>query len=267
MPVESVSVRPSSAVMWLSAALLLLLGVLGLFLWAAHRQAVQNATLTTSNLVQVIESSLSNDFGRIEGLLAFVEREVAAQHRLQDAGGDEGAHIRFVLQRLEGSFEKIAALNVFDADGRLQASSRPIDGSVEIGDLAHFRALREDPTAKVAFSVVRVASTTGRHSLAMAYAMRDAYGRFRGVVGAVMDIDAVGELFRGIDVGEGGVALLRRSDDLTLLQRYPPLNEADFNQPLPPKIRSASAFRVASAAVPCVIPPVPTAWSASAAFG
>src|SRR5690606_18523422 len=44
----------------------------------------------------------------------------------------------------------------------------------------------------------------------------------------------VGELFRGIDVGEGGVALLRRSDDLTLLQRYPPMNEADFNQALPP---------------------------------
>ncbi|MDX5363361.1 MAG: EAL domain-containing protein [Pseudazoarcus pumilus] len=227
--------RPPFAVMWLSAALMLLLAVLALFLFNSHRQAVQTATLTTSNLVRVIESGLSNDFERIEGLLGFVERELVAYQRRQELGeAAEEAHIRYVLQRLEGSFDKIAAVNVFDAEGRLRFSSRDVEGVVEIGDLAHFRYLRDDPTARVAFSALRVAGTTGRRSIAMGYAMRDDYGRFRGVAGAVMDIDAIGDVFRSIDVGEGGFALLRRSDDLTLLQRYPALNEADFNQPLPP---------------------------------
>lgn len=226
--------RPSSAVLWLSAALVLLLAVLGLFLATAHRHAVQNATLTTSNLVQVIESSLVNDFERIEGLLGFVGREFSAHEQAGHVGDEaEDAHIRFVLQRLEASFDRIAALNIFDAEGRLLLSSQPVSGPVEIGDLSYFRLLRDDPAVDVAFSVVRVAGTTGRRSIAMAHAMRDGNGVFRGIAGAVMDIDAMDALFRNIDVGEGGVALLRRSDDLTLVQRHPMLNEADFNQPLP----------------------------------
>lgn len=233
-PEQAVPVRLSSAAIWLSAALLLLLTVLGLFLVTGHRQAVQNATLTTANLVQVIESSLVNDFERIEGLLGFVEREFSVHEQGADDHGGTAAHIRFVLQRLETSFDRISALNIFDGEGRLLFSSQPVSGPLEIGHLTHFQRLRNDPAAQVAFSVVRVAGTTGRRSIAMGYAMRDAAGNFRGVAGAVMDIDAMSEVFRRIDVGAGGVALLRRSDDLTLVQRHPPLNEADFNQPLPP---------------------------------
>jgi diguanylate cyclase (GGDEF)-like protein len=231
---KPVSARLSWAVIWLSAALLVLLGVLAVFLASSHRQAVRTATLTTSNLVQVVASSLADDFERIEGLLGYIERELELQRTLQAGSDADDTHVRFVLERLEASFEKIAALNVFDADGRLLLSSRVVESAVEIGDLPHFRRLREAPAGEIGFSTVRMAGTTGRRSIGMGRTMRDADGRFLGVVGAVIDVEAIGHLFHSVNVGEGGVALLRRSDDFSLVQRFPPLNEADFNQSLPP---------------------------------
>jgi len=227
------SFRPSSAAGWLSAALLLLLVMLAYFLYASYRQTLENTAVTTRNLVQVIEASLSDDFSRVDGLLGFMARELDGTGMLQGApvAGREGFAER--LARLRASFPKISALNVFDANGMLRYSSMPDVEDVSIAELDHFRRIRDDPEVEVAYSSVRVTGTTGRRAIAQARALRDDSGNFLGIVGAIIDLDEIAQVFMRIDVGQGGLALLRRSDDSTLIQRFPPLNEADFNQPLP----------------------------------
>lgn len=222
-----------SSVGLLVAALALLLGMLGYFLYASYRQVIQSTTITTRNLVQVIESSLSDDFARMDGVLSFVAREAAEA----DLGAEPSSagHLALTqrLAALKASFPKIAALNLFDAEGELRRSSNPAAENVSIAGLAHFELLRDSPDVNVVFSIVRVAGTTGRRSFAQGRALRNDKGEFLGVAGAVFDLDEIAKLFRRIDVGQGGLVLLRRSDDSTLIQRFPPLNEADFNQPLP----------------------------------
>ena len=65
---------PWSAAGLLAAALAPLLGLLAYFLYASHRQVIHSTTITARNLVQVIESSLSDDFARMDGVLRFVAR-------------------------------------------------------------------------------------------------------------------------------------------------------------------------------------------------
>lgn len=221
------------AVFWLSGALLLLIAVLGLFLTVTYRQAVATAEAATSNLVRVIESGLADDFDRIGSALDFIASELPEGSLERAATEYEQARIERSLQRLAGSFEKIAALNIFGPDGVLLYSSGPVRDGVDIGQLPHFQQLLGNPLLETVFSTVRVAGTTSRPSLAQGRALRADDGRFLGVVGAVVDIDAVGELLRSVDVGPGGVVLLRRTEDSALVQRFPAMGEAEFNRPLP----------------------------------
>lgn len=209
------------------------MGLLSIFLVTAHRQAIATATLTTNNLVQVLESSLADDLSRVEGVIGFVVREVGPERMREGLSANEHDGIERMLMGLEHSFENISAINLFDAKGRLLFSSNALAGAVDIGEFAYFQEMRDGPEGVIRFSEVRIAGTTGRRSLAMGRSVRTDDGRFVGVVGAIVDIDALGDLLASVDVGEGGLALLRRSDNSTLIQRFPPLNEADFNRPLP----------------------------------
>jgi len=209
---------------WL-LALLLLLAMLAYFVQDRHRQALTDAASQTRNLVQVIESHLADELARIDSVLRYVARRTRRDALVPDQ--------QQRLADLQASFPMIAGLSVFDAQGLLRYSSDPHLKGIRVADRAHFQRLRDNPGEQLAFSEAQMSRTIGQWSIVMVRALRDEGGRFLGTVNAVIAIDGIGRLLGTVDVGAGGVVLLRQSDSFKLIQRMPRLNEKDFNQPLP----------------------------------
>jgi PAS domain S-box-containing protein len=226
--------RQPSPVRWMLLALLSMLGLLAYLVYTQYREAEIDAATMTRNLVEVLESRLSNDFAQTGDALAFLARRVSEADLRPTLSAREKEAIRRQLTDLEKSFPEVGGLTIFDADGRLRHSSEPTLKNVSIADRAHFKMLRDDPKANIAYSEAQIARTTGSWSIVIVRPLRDERGRFFGTLNAVIAIDSISKLFGSIDVGPGGVTLMRRSDNSKLVQRMPRNNEKDFNQPLPP---------------------------------
>jgi PAS domain S-box-containing protein len=219
---------------WLLFALASLLGLLGYLVYVQYHQAQADAAAATRNVVEAIGANVSNDLERIDGVLGYISRRFdATEMQSNPAAAAQPVQMQR-LADLKSSFPIVNGLFIFDAEGALRYSSEPDSKAVSIADRPHFRQLRDDPEAQTAFSDAQIARTTGKWSIVQLHALRDEQGRFLGTVHAAISLDYLGELFGSLDVGPGGVTLLRRSDTSKLIQRMPRNNESDFNQPLPP---------------------------------
>jgi len=69
--------------------------------------------------------------------------------------------------------------------------------------------------------------------MAIGRALRDPRGQFLGIVVTGLDLDYFQRLFQSLNVGPHGLVAIHRSDDFTLVLRWPRLAGA-VNQPLPP---------------------------------
>jgi len=211
---------------------LVLLAMLGYFIWAGYQQAVLLAEVSTRNLAQVIESRVSSDFSRIDSVLSYLASEYQPEALKQMPAAERAEHSRHLAQ-LIGNFSAIGGAFIFDADGVLQLSSDPNVKPFRITDRPHFQTLRDSPQTDVVFSDALIARSSGKWSLIYSRAIRDASGKFLGITNTSFRLDEIANLFGNIDVGPGGVTLLRRSDNFKLVQRVPRLAEKDFNQPTP----------------------------------
>ncbi len=211
------------------AALLCLLLMIAYFLQVSYRHAISSAESETRNLVVVIESRLSSEFSRIDGMLTFMADEVKSDP-LHSRSPSKAQH----LVRMVTSFPQLAGLFVFDADGTMQMASDPGVKPFSVADRPQFQTLRNNPQASLDFSEPHVTRSTGKWSLVQALAIRDSAGRFLGTVNAVLHIDTFSDLFRSTSVEQdNGLILLRRSDNFKLIARIPRFDEQGFNQPLP----------------------------------
>ena len=59
-------------------ALLIFLMMIGYFLWASYQHAIVAAESETRNLVGIIESRLSSEFSRVDGMLTFIAYGVSS---------------------------------------------------------------------------------------------------------------------------------------------------------------------------------------------
>jgi diguanylate cyclase (GGDEF)-like protein/PAS domain S-box-containing protein len=215
------------------AALLCMAALMAYFLWTSRLRADEAAERSTRNLVEVVESRVSSEFRLVDGLLWHVAEDI----RLNgfDWLANEAAAQRHwdELEALLLSFPSITHMHVFDSEGQALVPASP-DHPSSIADQDHFQRLRDDPQAVVTFSQALQLRPGGSWSLVMARALRDQFGRFRGVVGAVLDLDQLCKSFNDIDVGRDGLTLMRSTRDSRLVLRVPRRNEQDFNQALAP---------------------------------
>jgi PAS domain S-box-containing protein len=211
----------------------LLVVLLAYFLWAGYQQALGSAKVNTSNLARVIESRFQSDLDRSAGILGSIASDMSPeQFKPQNAARYQSSVSRHLAVML-GEFPAVAAINVFDQQGNLLYSSHPNLRHFNIADRASFKYLHDSARAGLNFSDVQRSRSTGHMALALALPMRDGSGHFIGLIGAVINLDGYAELMRNIDLGPGGLSLIRRSDNSKLLLRYPAGQIRDFNQPLP----------------------------------
>lgn len=216
------------------AGLLLLMLLSGLVhqLWQARQEAIRTAAQTTGTLTALLEQRIASDFDRLDSILRFAADEFSSSE-VAHLTSSERAKQSDRLARLVFDFPGLAGAYVFDAVGQLQLASQLDTEPFNIADRSHFIALRDDSSLDVVFSDPLLARATGKPAIVQSRAMRDATGRFLGIVNAIYHLDALDRQISRVDVGAGGVALLRSSDSFVLAARFPRHNEADFGQELP----------------------------------
>ena len=205
---------------FLLAAALVVAGIAYL-LHASSLSARENAATDARNLSQILETKLRADFAVVEhalsGMLSDIDPEAM---RPATARRNDPAIWRLLASRVRG-IPSVSALRYFDASGDLLYSSVADETAINIADRPHFRQLRDDPAIPIVYSDVLVGRATRRAAMVVAKPVRDRDGAFVGIAVAVVDLTALQEQFRAIDIGNGGAVALRRMDDGALVLRYP----------------------------------------------
>ncbi len=203
-------------------------------LWSSYRDALASAETTRRNLAWVLEGHLDATLRRTDTVLNALVRTLPASAYQP---GQALVYREGINQELElrlANFPEVAALRVWDADGELLYTSggmppvRP-----KISDRDSFRTLKSDASIKRIFSPVVTSKISGQRGFVVAYAVRDAEQRFLGVVAALIDLGYFESVFKSLSLGEGGIVAIRRTDDFTMVMRWPPAPQ-EVNRPLRP---------------------------------
>lgn len=130
------------------------------------------------------------------------------------------------------NFKNISVINYLDKDGNIIYSSNTLHNKINLSDRRHFLELKNNKDLMLSFSDVIVSRTTNKNSLSQLLAIRDTKKELIGAVSVLIDLETINSVLSSIDTGKNGVALLRRSDDTTLISKYP-INESEINKQLP----------------------------------
>ncbi|MBE7941350.1 MULTISPECIES: ATP-binding protein [Ramlibacter] len=108
----------------------------------------------------------------------------------------------------------VVQVAVAGADGRMLASSLPLDPRVSIADRPHFRVFAEDDAERLYLSTPVVGRVSRKMSLQMVRPLHDAQGRFAGVIVASVDPLWLQHYFGSVDAfsEDGRVLVVGRAD-------------------------------------------------------
>lgn len=196
----------------------LVLALMGLSLHRSRRQYEERAAIVAQNLAQLLESSVSFTFDKVDvALMAAVkvaERQVAA------GPVEEGQLRAFLLGPLAGCPE-LRSLFYVDATGMARASTLPPGTDMpNLADRDYFTRLRQDPTLGMFISRPLVSRWAGTWALGMARRVNRPDGSFAGVVVAGMELSYLDRLFSSLDIGPNGAVSLR-DEEMAIIVRVP----------------------------------------------
>ena len=214
-----------SLIVPLGIAALAVMALMSYLIWSGYQEAIRGAGTTTRNYAAILEARLDATLRRADAVLLGQMRAVPVAALRKQAVPDHAREIDAALDSHMAGFTELAGLRIFDADGdMLYSSARASTARANIVDREHFRWLRDDPQAGLVFSEVVTSRITGRPVMAVARALRDRRGTFRGMVSAVIEMDHMNKLFQSLEIGPGGFISLVRSDNFRMVLRHPPLD-------------------------------------------
>lgn len=228
-----------SALRILALGLMALVLMLGYQMKMSYEAALKRATDDAENLAFTLDGQISATLRRIEASLT----NIAGQ--LPDAALDSAAvpifhdRVTGILTPFAEKFPEISGFFVWDAQGNLLydtiSSSQTTDHRPQtterrnISERPGFQELKNNPLATFAFSDSIRSIMTGRQTVAVYVPLRDARGRFKGVVTATLNLDHFGQVFKLLQLGRDSVVFIRRSDNHKMVIRYP-LKDSEINK-------------------------------------
>jgi PAS domain S-box-containing protein len=203
----------------LAAALnLLLAGISAAALVLERRHGEDLAAVTTRNLSQALDTSVSELVARADQALLTVKD--LYEHALA-AGEVDEARLEQLVAQQHAHLRNVDSLRIATADGLIRygtgvrASPRQ-----EVTDRAYFRRHRDEGKPGLLVSEPVVGKISRRWVVILSRRLDRPDGGFAGVVYAGVLVDALTGLFAAIDLGPDGVVALR-DDQLRSVARYP----------------------------------------------
>ena len=203
--------------------------VLGYLAWGGYRDALHDASTSAGSIARLSAQALYASLNLVDGILA---NEASDLGRLPspEARRNFWAEDLSALQGFSGRVPEIKGVHFFDENGLLALTSGTTAGVVNIADRPYFRSLAARPAQGLVISEVVTSRLDGHAAVILARAVTSRDGRFLGVVLAPLDLALVDRQLADVRLGVECAVSVRRSDDSTLLARYPALDGA-LNHP------------------------------------
>jgi len=191
----------------------------------AYQRQEQAAFATADNLTRVIAERLEATLRRADNdLRVFVE--FLPKGAMQSAATSRfRPHFEAQFRAQLAQFPELSSRNVIDAHGNSLYYSGPVKPGTNYSDRDWFRALRDHPQTESVISDVIAARATGKPTLVMSRAVRDHNGRFLGTVNATINLQVLGSMLESLDIGPGGLIVVRKKGVNKLVLRHPPRPE------------------------------------------
>lgn len=199
-----------------------------------YKKSIKDAITITNNLTTILTKKLENDFDQANNILKLAEdivKNLSNEKKLNSEEKQEFIASKFNF--LINNFKNISVINYLDKDGNIIYSSNTLHNKINLSDRRHFLELKNNKDLMLSFSDVIVSRTTNKNSLAQLLAIRDTKKELIGAVSVLIDLETINSVLSSIDTGKNGVALLRRSDDTTLISKYPIIDKSEINKQLP----------------------------------
>ena len=199
---------------------LLIMAIAAVSLGRSRVQTEERAAMLVRDLSEVLEQSISGIVLRVDLTLLNTVAEV--EQRL--AGGEDGASLDRSLRRQFESQSDLDSLRVADAAGNV-VSGIGVDSSapISVADRDYFRRARDDLQAGLIISEPLLGRISGKWVINLVRRVNRPDGSFGGVVYAVIALERIRELFRGVDVGPHGLVGFRDLDFKVIARRSGPL--------------------------------------------
>ncbi|MDD2987757.1 MAG: ATP-binding protein [Zoogloea sp.] len=186
-----------------------------------RQRAEELATLSTRNLVQVLDHSLSGVGRTIDVTLRAIVEEIERSVRTGHLPPPD--EVLALLARYKAWLPETETLRVFDGDGRSLRGAQAAAGS-EVSEAGrdYFKRLAGESEPGMVVSRPYFDRSTGKWVVSFARRLGLPDGRFGGVVAATVSVDYMAEMLARPDLGPGGMAMLSY-EDLGLISVHPPL--------------------------------------------
>ena len=225
-------IRSFTALLFLLAGSLIIVGLATYGLWFSHQQALGKAATDGANIAAIIESRLDATLRRVQTSLEFSAASLPPEALLAANSGKYKANIEAKLATLKDRFPEILGFRVFSAEADLLYSSEPFKTAVSVRERGYFQELKAKPSTPMVFSEVTTGLINPQPLMVAAVPIKDASGHLLGIVIAPIDLVHFQRLFASLNIGSHGNITIRRTDNGRLVIRQPEL-PAEINMPLP----------------------------------
>jgi signal transduction histidine kinase len=190
----------------------------GLLLYQAHRQAIERALAFGNNVARALAESQDSSIRTIDLAL----RELRAQWARNPAAFDDA------VGRYEAHLKKesVVQVAIVDAEGAVRYSRLPLSQPMTFADRDYFQWQKANRGDDLHVSAPVMGRVTRRSAIQITRPLRDAAGRFAGIVVVAVPPPGLELVFHDIDLGRDGIITLARADG-TILARSGSSEDAD----------------------------------------
>jgi hypothetical protein len=201
--------------------IVLILAIISGAIWLDRQRVIEAAYRDVDNLAGALSLHVRNDFGAIDGTLLSLTSTLDSDH-LQAPSARRATYeaLAAAAQDLPG----VHAIFIIGPDGHTVNTSRsPSADSVDMRDRQVFTVLRDDPDAGLFIESPvkgRAGPVRDQWIINAGRRLERSDGSFAGVVATAMSLSRMQDILAPLDLGEGGIISLFRSDGIYIL-RHP----------------------------------------------
>lgn len=209
----------------MAVGVMLCVGTILLFLIDLHSRywdRIATAKVDTQNFAKILAQHTALTFDDVERTL--VEAETIRRESLSGKYTPEAANA--ALRQLRKSSSVIVAIGWTDESGEVLAHSYPAaPPRTNVSEMSHFTAHRDSAETRMFIAPPYRSAVADRWFTAASRRLSNADGSFAGIVTAPIDQSYFTQLYRSIDLGQGGSVLLLHRQG-RMLAREPEVKDA-----------------------------------------
>jgi two-component system, cell cycle sensor histidine kinase and response regulator CckA len=142
-----------------------------------QKQSVEKEELLLNNIARILESDLSGNIETLDTALTAVKEEYERQ---LNEGHINRSLLSAYMQRMVSRLPELDAIRITDQNGIIRyGSDISKDTGIDLSDRQHFRSLKEDPRAQLAFSKPQISRANDKWVIVFAKRMEGKDGSLK----------------------------------------------------------------------------------------